>query len=190
MFSAKAQKAPISHTQQSFNVPHGVTPENLSTSLNRLKSRDMELSFCCWQYESIFIHFYTADSGNQDTGQNSELWSFNVTEIGTSLKSVYDFQSLQDVHGQHPVLHNLYARIGKRELFWLRTLTDDWSVIFAWYSSTVYVVCSSLSFFSFLFSFFLIVYFLSAALWRIKIYIYIYFTFNTNWNLYIPYSVL
>jgi len=50
----------------------------------------------------------------------------------------------------------LYARIGKRELFWLRTLTDDWSVIFAWYSSTVYVVCSSLSFsfFSFLFSFF------------------------------------
>jgi len=34
-------------------------------------------------------------------------------------------QSLQDVHGQHPVLHNLYARIGKRGLFWLRTLRDD-----------------------------------------------------------------
>ena len=77
-------------------------------------------------------------------------------------------QSLQDVHGQHRVLHNLYARIGKRELFWLRTLRDDWSVIFAWYSFTVYVVCSSLSFlFYFIFS--LIVYFLSAALRRIKI---------------------
>jgi len=51
---------------------------------------------------------------------------------------------------------NLYARIGKRELIWLRTLTDDWSVIFAWYSSTVYVVqlvCSSLSF-SFIFIYF------------------------------------
>ena len=34
-------------------------------------------------------------------------------------------QSLQDVHGQHPVLHNLYARIGKRELFWVRTQTND-----------------------------------------------------------------
>jgi len=34
-------------------------------------------------------------------------------------------QSLQDVHSQHPVLHKLYARIGKRELFWLTTLTDD-----------------------------------------------------------------
>jgi len=33
--------------------------------------------------------------------------------------------SLQDVHGQHPVLHYLYARIGKRELFWLRTLRYD-----------------------------------------------------------------
>ena len=40
-------------------------------------------------------------------------------------RSIKFLRSLQDVHGQHPVLHNLYARIGKRELFWLRTLTDD-----------------------------------------------------------------
>jgi len=37
----------------------------------------------------------------------------------------YTSRYLQDVHGQHPVLHNLYARIGKRELFRLRTLRDD-----------------------------------------------------------------
>jgi len=46
------------------------------------------------------------------------------------------------LHGRH--------NIGKSELFWLRTLRDDWSVIFAWYSSTVYVVCSSLCHFYFI----------------------------------------
>ena len=37
-------------------------------------------------------------------------------------RSIKFLQSLQDVHGHHPVLHNLYVRIGKRELFCLRTL--------------------------------------------------------------------
>jgi len=92
---------------------------------------------CTWHYVNVICA--TTDNVSLDTVIATRRITF--------------LQSLQDVHGRHPVLHNLYARIGKRELFWLTTLTDDWSVMFAWYSSTVYVVCFSLSFFfSFIFS--------------------------------------
>ena len=104
-------------------------------------------------------------------------------------RSIKFLQSLQDVHGQHPVLHNLYARIGKRELFCLRTLRDDWSVIFAWYF-LLFMLCVIVCLFSFIFS--LIVYFLSAALWRIKIlYITHCYSIATEYSLqqtYYPYS--
>jgi len=160
----------ISAMYRSYINSHG--------SSNRKLVRDFLLVFRC-NYMSIFCRFRDTTKAVQQIHniskcQNvvdllwdlqqvynkSKQWSLGVDLLCTSLQqSTTSLEQDLNIKSVKRPLHNLYVRIGKRELFWLRTLRDDWSVILAWYF-LLFVVCSSLSFF-------LLFYFLSRCIFSV-----------------------
>ena len=105
------------HLVSSFCRPHLLYATEC-LGLTATQMRSLRNTWQCAVSHIVNVHGITVNFICATT-DNASL----DTVIAT--RRIMFLQSLQDVHGQHPVLHNLYARIGKRELFWLRTLTDD-----------------------------------------------------------------
>ena len=81
-------------------------------------------------------------------GQIKTVASESNMDTMIAMKRTEFLQNLQVVHSQYPMLHTLCSCIGKLELFWLQTVTDDWFV--EWFCShilllnrsVVNIVCS------------------------------------------------